>query len=249
MKIIQTRFLKNILTSVGLVLIFFNISGAQSRPIELNHGDSLFQARQYTQSFELYSILLKEKQQHSPAMLLKMAYIQEGLGHISMSLYYLNLYFMASHDEQALAKMEEIASKNRLEGYQPSDVSRVLTKLQQYSFHITSLLLSVSVCLFALIFYQKVRQHKKPLTPAFILVFFLALLFAYTHFSEYIKLGIVSEPFTYLMSGPSAGSSVIDVIDEGHQLKILGKTDVWIKVKWKDKEVFIKESSLLPVRL
>lgn len=247
MKIIQTRFLKNIITTALFGFIFIHAL-AQSHPIELKQADSLFHAKQYVQSFERYSALLKEKQ-HSPAMLLKMSYIQEGLGHTSLSLYYLNLYYLASHDEQALSKMEEIASKNGLEGYQSSDLNNFLNRLKQYSDQITLMLLSIIMFFFALIFYQKIKQHKKPIASAFVLVFFLALLFAHTHYNEYLKLGIVSESSTYLMSGPSAGSTVISIIDEGHQLKILGKTDVWVKVNWKDTEAFIKESSLLPVKL
>ncbi len=247
MKIIQTQFLKNILTTACFAILLYNVS-AQSHAIELKKADSLFQAKQYTQSFELYNTVLKGKG-YSSAMLLKMAYIQEGLGHTSMSLYYLHLYYLASHDEQALAKMEEIASKNRLEGYQATDFTTLLTRIQQYSFQITALLLTLIVFLFTLIFYQKVRQHKKPIFIAFLLMFSLGLLFVQIHFTDYMKVGIVSESSTYLMSGPSAGSSVVSIIDEGHQLKILGQTDVWIKVNWNDKEVYIKEDSLLPVNL
>jgi len=247
MKIIQTRFLKKILISALLGLIFINAPG-QSHPIALKKADSLFQAKLYTQSFEHYSSLLKEKY-YSPAMLLKMAYCQEGLGHTSMSLYYLNLYYLASYDEQALGKMEEIATKNRLEGYQLSDFSNLFTLLLQYSFQITVMLLSLILFFFALAFYQKFKQQKRPFLPALGMVFFLALLFAHNQINDYLKVGIVSESSTYLMSGPSAGSSVIDIIDQGHQLKILGQQDVWVKVTWKEKEVFIKESALLPVQL
>lgn len=248
MKIIQTPFLKNILSSAILALSLYNNVCAQSPTVELKKADSLFQVKQYTQSFELYAAVLKEKQ-YSPAMLLKMAYIQEGLGRTSMSLYYLDLYYLASHDKQALAKMEEIAIKNKLEGYQPSDVKTLIMQIQQYSLQITATLLSVSLFLFALIFYQKIRQQKKPFVPAFFLVFSLALLFMQIHFTEYTKVGIVSESSTYLMSDPSAGSTVVGIIEDGHQLKILGQTDVWVKVNWKDEVVFIKESSLLPVKL
>ncbi|MBK5279000.1 MAG: SH3 domain-containing protein [Bacteroidia bacterium] len=247
MKIIQTRFLKKIVTCVMFVLISMNVV-AQPHSTKLKRADSLFQARQYTQSYELYASLLKEKQ-YSSAMLLKMAYSQEGLGHTSMSLYYLKLYYMVSHDEQALGKMEEIAAKNRLDGYQLTDFNKLVTLLQQYSFQITSVLLSVVLFLFTLIIYQNVKQQKKPLMAAIALVFFLALLFANNHYGDYVKVGIVTQSSTYLMSGPSAGASVVGIINEGHQLKILGQTDVWIKVNWRDEEVYIKESSLLPINL
>jgi len=246
MKIIQTRFLKNILTLAGFAL-YINVS-AQSHTMELKKADSLFQAKQYTQSFEHYATLLRDKQ-YSPAMLLKMAYIQEGLAHVSMSLYYLHLYYLASQDEQALEKMEEIAVKNRLEGYQSSDFNTLLTKLQHYSFQITALLLAIIMFFFTMIFYQKTRLQKKPMFAAFVLMLFLGALFIQLHFTDYLKVGIVSESSTYLMSGPSGGANVVAIVDEGHQLKILGKTDVWVRVNWNEKEAFIKESSLLPVHL
>ena len=43
-------------------------------------------------------------------MLLKMAYIQEGLNHVGQALYYLNLYYLASKDKSVLGKMEELAN-------------------------------------------------------------------------------------------------------------------------------------------
>ena len=248
MKIIQTRFLKNILVTGILAVSIYNSVSGQSHVSDLKKADSLFQAKQYTQSFELYSTVLKEKQ-YSPAMLLKMAYIQEGLGHTSMSLYYLHLYYKASSDEQALAKMEEVASKNNLEGYHSSDFNPLITKLQEYSFQLSATLFTLVVFFFVFTFYQKVRQHKKPVAMAFVTMFFLGLLFAQQHVTEFLRVGIVSESSTYLMSGPSAGSTVIGIIGEGHQLKILGQTDVWIKVNWNDQEVFIKENALLPVNL
>jgi uncharacterized protein YgiM (DUF1202 family) len=61
--------------------------------------------------------------------------------------------------------------------------------------------------------------------------------------------GIVGEPNTYLMDGPSAGASVIAVIDEGHLVEIVGKVDVWYEISWNGNRAFIKENSLLPVRL
>ncbi len=247
MKILQTQILKNIVSTAGFLLLLYS-ANAQSHVQHLKKADSLFQAKQYTQSFEIYSALLKEKQ-YSPAMLLKMAFIQEGLGHVSQSLYYLDLYYLISHDEQALGKMEEIAVKNRLEGYQPTDVGSLLARLQRYSFQMMAGLLATVIFFFALTLYQKVRQHKRPIAPAFLLLFFSALLFFQAHLGDYTKMGIVSQSSTYLMSGPSAGSSVVGIIGEGHQLKILGQTDVWVKVNWKDQEVFIKENFLQSVTL
>ena len=41
----------------------------------------------------------------------------------------------------------------------------------------------------------------------------------------------------------------MSVVGEGHKFEIVGKVDVWYKVKWNDNTVFVKDHSLLPVRL
>jgi hypothetical protein len=116
----QTKILK-----ILPILLFPLFCLGQNTRQKIKHADSLYRAKQYTQSYTIYQSLLAQNQ-YSPAMLLKMAYIQEGLGHQGLCLYYLNLYQNASDDHQATTKMEELANKHRLEGYQSSDSSRAL---------------------------------------------------------------------------------------------------------------------------
>ena len=214
----------------------------------LQKADSLYGVKQYTQAFDLYQTLFENKS-YSPAMLLKMAYIQEGLGHLGESLYYLNLYFLASDDAQALKKMEELAEKNNLEGYKTSESLRVLAWLQQQYSTIAWMIASVCVFLMALMFYQRVKLKSRQSLTGTAFVLAVALLFLHINFSLKSENGIVALPQTYLMSGPSAGSSVIAIVGEGHQVEIKGKQDVWLRVSWKDREVFVKEFAVKPVRL
>ena len=51
------------------------------------------------------------------------------------------------------------------------------------------------------------------------------------------------------MDGPSAGASVISVVNEGHRVEVVGKTDVWYKVRWGEDEVFVRDHSLLTAGL
>jgi hypothetical protein len=239
MKNIQPHNLKILFLLVFAVMQAFS---AHCQP-SVKRPDSLFQAKQYTQSFDLYKDIF-ERGWVSPAMLLRMAYIQEGLGHVSKSIYYLQLYHQAANDEQALKKIEELAAKNKLEGYQTSQQSFVRIALGKYNLQITGALAAFIIFFLALLIVQR-RRHIKPIGPAFGLLTFLALLFVQTNFSGAPQQGIVSQSQTYLMSGPSAGSSVVDIIGEGHQLKITGKKDVWLKVDWRDKEVYVKEDKLM----
>lgn len=235
----------------GLVLIVCISQPVLAQPSNnplLERADSLFLQKRYTQSFEIYNNLF-ESQRYSPAMLLKMAYIQEGLNRISQSAYYLNLYYLATQDESALTKLEELADKYRLEGYTPSQMDRVMSLYNQYNSLITLCLISVVIFLITLISIQRLRFHTKPYAAWSILMVVTFIFLVHFNFTEGYSKAIISNNNTYLMDGPSAGSSVITVVRDGHRVQVLGKEDVWLRVQWGDGEAYIKETNLLPVKL
>ncbi len=217
-------------------------------PSLLTKADSLYAAKQYTQAFERYEVIFSSGH-YSPAMLLRMAYIQEGLGHLGESLYYINLYFLASNDTQALKKMEELAEKNKLEGYQNSDSKKLQAFVQEQFTTITLFLTTAALLMLAIIYYVRTRRNTRPTFSATVLAFIVVLLFIHINFNPTQDRGIVASPQTYLMSGPSAASSLVAIIGEGHQLEIKGKKDVWLRVQWKDREAYVKEFLLKPVKL
>ena len=223
-------------------------SVALAKEEALAKADSLYSAKQYTQAFELYNALYQSGN-YSPAMLLKMAYIHEGLGHLGESLFYLNLYYLASDDQQALKKMEEMAEKNHLEGYEVSETARAFAWLQEQYTSLALILASLNILLLALIFYQRKKKKTTPMFAATLLLLLTVILTIHVNFTKEARRGIVAQSQTYLMSGPSAGSSVVAIVGEGHQLTIQGQQDVWLKVSWKDQEVYVKEFLIRPVRL
>jgi hypothetical protein len=195
----------------------------------------------------LYKEVLAEHK-YSESMLLKMAFIQEGLGKLSESLYYLNLYYLSSDDEQAQAKMSDLATKHRLQGYKPDQTKQFYILLRKNSDTIIKVLAGVIAFFFALLIYQKKRQ-KSPMPVAITLLALIALLFLHVNFSKESSSGIVHKNSTYLMSGPSAGSSVINIVDAGHLLDILDKKDVWLHVKWMNEDAYLKEDQVLMIQL
>ncbi len=215
--------------------------------LKIKDADSLFAQKMYTQSFEIYKAIFDQKM-YSQAMLLKMAFIQEGLGHLSQSMYYLNLYYLASDDEQALVKMEKVASENRLSGYEGNqmDLSHML---QENFVSISQVLMGLTVFFFSLMIYQKRISDKRPYILGISALVTIGLLFLHINFSDTLSKGIVANDATYVMSGPSAGSSVLSIINEGHQLEILDRKDVWLKVKWREGEAYIKDDQLLKIEL
>lgn len=212
----------------------------------LSKADSMYIKKQYTQSFEIYQSL-HQQGYYTPAMLLKMAYIQEGLGSTGLSLYNLNLYYLASGDTQVLNKLEELASKNRLEGYGHSETTRFLFNLKKYRLKI-SISLAVITLFLIVLQYKQSKKDTKPLALGVVTALFIVLLAIQVNLSYDYPEAIVTDS-AYLMSGPSAGANVVALIKEGHKLKISGKKDIWLKVEWLDKESYVKENQVVRVAL
>lgn len=212
----------------------------------LQEADSLFQEQHYTKAYQAYDQIL-ESGKASPGMLLRMAYIQESLGNVPTTLYLLNVYYQQTLDEEALGKMEKLAKTEKLRGYEPSDAELFSRFFRQHRNAITIGLMIFSGLLFLLVLYRKVRLGKKPVWEGVMLVLLLGGLYYFTNLSLTDQKAIVARDYVYLMSGPSAGSSAVDVIRKGHRLKVLGREDIWYKVEWKDKVLYVKETALKQV--
>jgi len=241
MKYLQTPFQKFLLFFFAFL---FSLSAvAQS---ELKQADSLFQIKQYTQSLEIYQSLLSAKK-YSPAMLLKMAYINEGLGKPSESLYYLKLYQLATTDNQVQKKTEELAAKFNMIGYAQDETDQTAHWVSKNS-NVIRLALALILFLLAVAIFFLRRKEKKVWAPLIVLIIAASFLFYINniHASSYV---IVSNDRTYLMNGPSAGAPVTAIVGEGNLIKLLGEEDVWLKVQWSGETAFVKKSAVKEIAL
>lgn len=228
-----------------LVLVGFLQSpaaDAQSYDFRLKMADSLFYQRKYTQSLELYKGIFDEKA-YSPAMLLKMAYVEEGLGHTAMSLYYLNSYYQLTRNEKALEKMEETATAFQLRGYEITPLDRFLMFLKIYRLPVI-VFLAFGTFLFGISAFRTKGKDMQWFVVVVQFVFAAALLF-FINIDLTQNSGIISKSPVYVMSGPSSGSKVVAIIGDGHRLDVEGTKDVWVKITWEGKDGWVKESTLL----
>jgi hypothetical protein len=248
MKIMQWRGLKILLLTAISILYCSISSHAQSSGYRLKTADSLFLAKRYTQSFELYESILKQDE-YSSAMLLKMAFIQEGLDHIGQAMYYLNLYYIASRDKTALDKMEELATKYNLAGYKTSDADRILSFYHDHYLKISIGLSAILILMLSILFYTRVRLKQRPvLSIIFMGVFVLAFSYHLIR-GDKVASAIITSQRAYLMEGPSAGASVIQVVGDGNRVEVVGKKDVWLKIRWDNVTGYVKENHLQKVEL
>lgn len=245
MKNIQTSILKILGVAVLLAGV---INGHAQTPAELlQKADSLFIKKQFTQSFEVYQ-RVHNRGQYSPAMFLKMAFIQEGLNKPGLALYYLNLYYLASGDDQTLVKMEELAAKNKLYGYEYTPTVQARELLTRYRPFAAASIAAIILLLMTIGVYQT-RIGTRPVVVTVLAIFGLVFLGLFVNFSAPQQTAIIAGNNTFVMNGPSSGASVVGLLTEGHKVQIKDKKDVWLKVYWADKFAYVRQSQVMEVTL
>jgi hypothetical protein len=247
MKIYQKQVLK-IVVAIAAFLTVHSSSFSQMFEYRLKMADSLYVKKQYTQSLELYRQIF-DQHSYSPAMLLKMAYIEEGLGQNPMALYYINLYYEITHDQTALHKMDDMATKYNLTGYALTQADHTRAFINENKTAITTALSAVCLVLLSLMIYTLKRKKIRPYVSFSFFILSVIILFSFVNFNFAPLNGITKNAPAYLMSGPSPGAKVIGIINEGNRLPIQGRHDVWVKVKWHDGYAYLKENQVLEVKL
>ncbi|HBH23438.1 MAG TPA: hypothetical protein DDY13_08445 [Cytophagales bacterium] len=212
-------------------------------------ADSLFQARKYTQSFDLYHDILHKHSAYSPAMLIKMAFIKEGLSDYPSALYYLNLYYQVSAQKKVLEKMEKLAETHGLSGYNYDDLEYFQFVYKKNKWIIVTALAAIALGLMVWTIIEKRKTQKVNGSLSIFVVVFLTLAFVMLNFSPQKPKGIIQSPVTHIMEGPSIGAEVIDVIKGGHRVNINDRKDIWVEIEWKNNRAYVHKNHLKEVRL
>ncbi|MEQ9402837.1 MAG: hypothetical protein RIM99_04565 [Cyclobacteriaceae bacterium] len=215
---------------------------AKSDVKKISQADSLFDQQKYTEAFDVYETIFLSGQA-SASMLLRMAFIKDGLGNYVDALYYLDLYYKKSADKSVVVKIEELSSEKNLSGYQydDSDFFRAVLHKHQQEFQLV--LLALTILLTAYIF-RKRKQNERPVTATvFQLILLVSLIFVSNNLFEEKK-GIISQNSTLLRSGPSAGADPVELVGKGHKVDIIDRTLVWTKIRWNGEDVYVRNGKI-----
>jgi len=223
------------------ILFWCAIVDVNAQNLLLSKADSLFTQQKYTEALHLYQDIYSSGQA-SPAMLLKMAFIQDALDNYAEALFYLDQYYRLSADRNVVRKIEELAEAKSLRGYRYGDTHYFLALLDKYRTQFILLLLAITVLLLAYII-KKAKQGEKPVATGIIQVMVMAIIFAINNFNTSPQ-GIIMASNTLLRAGPSAGAEPIEILSRGHKVKVLGQDEVWAKVLWDGQEVYVRKGRL-----
>lgn len=223
-------------------ITFLQSFNCQADINKLNKADSLFSNQAYQEAYVIYEDLLQNEDAHSPAMLLKMAFIAEGTGDFSKASFYLAKYYDENPNPRVITKIKTLTEQNTLVGYELTDRDRFLKFLTDVQSELTAVfafLLIVSLIL--LMVYNKNVIRPKYYLPT---IFLLVLVFVANNFLSGPKTGIVTGSPTLVMDKPTAGGKLIKVVDPGHRVVIKSSKDIWYEVKWGDRKAYVKKESV-----
>ncbi len=227
-----------------ITISFSNTSSAKNSP--LVQADSLFRVNQRTEAIAAYRSIL-DNGSFSPALFLKLAYMQETSGDISGALVTLNTLYKINPDPDIHLKMEELALINNLSGYQYTDSQYFNTLYQKYYYYILLSALIVSGFYFAHLNLKKVKGNNLGMRPL-LFICILLVLFYIVNFNIQPLHAVIVNKNTLIMSAPSPGSDLLEITGSGHRVSLIDQTDIWYQVEFNDKTGYIKASDLYIIR-
>ncbi len=243
----QNTDIKKIVQILLFLLPLSAVSADNERDM-LYKGDSLFALGGYTQALGIYEELYKTHRVFSPAMLVKMAYVYEGLGDATMSLYMLNKYYLRNPDHEVLQKMASLAQKNNLPGYEYKEKNFLITYYKQYEEEILRVVLIVLMAMFMLGLINRIRGNYP--TPGFLLFYFILAASAFlVHFRGIDeRYGIVVREDTRAYEQPASASAVKMNLPRGSRMIISDQQDKWFQVVLEEgQQVWVNMYCVQPV--
>lgn len=219
-------------------------SSATTPQVALHQADSLFKKKNYTEALFFYDSLFNQEKVYTPQMLTKLAFIEEGLGNYPKTLYYLN-YLHYWHPRQDIAtKMDELAAKHNLSGYTSSDIHLLYNYYSNYKAITISALITLTALLTALILFFKIRNKNTNQGLIVLTIVLIGGLFYLANFNPFPERAIVSKSNSLLMTEPSSASKLVDKVNEGNRVTVLGEKDDWYLIEYNDTTAFVKKGQL-----
>ncbi|EON75734.1 hypothetical protein ADIS_3766 [Lunatimonas lonarensis] len=232
---------RGIIVKLGVLFLgLFYSPVIQGAVLTLEKADSLFLTKQYKEALVIYEHLLYEEASYSPAMLLKMAFISEGMGDFGKATKYLSKYYDNNPNPKVITKIKSLTSQGTLYGYDVSDREKFFKFLIDVQAELTVLFVffAVLMLIFALIFRQKKAVFYAP-TMVFLLLGFLS-----NNFLRAPEMGIITGSPTLVMDSPTAAGNLIRKVDVGHRVRIEASVDSWYEVTWNNRKAYIRKDRL-----
>lgn len=232
--------------SLFLLIYFFYLFQPPSwASVQLykHKADSLFLAENYAQAAPYYEALHQVYDYSTPQTLIRLAFMKEGSGDYVGALYYLNLYYLQKPEKKVLHKIQELAKKNELIGYEFTDFEYLLFLYNHYYLYVVAFLILLSVVITVNIIRTRLQKGEMTYKPI-LLILLLLFSFFLINYSNFYKRAIICGDNTRLMTAASAASTPQYELKKGSRVAIKSKQDVWYEIIWNNEKLYVHEQNL-----
>ena len=210
----------------------------------LLRADSLFEAGQLASATVLYRAQVWRQRQVSPRVLLRLAYAEQQLGRPAAALLYLSMAQARQPRLSTWRQLVALATRQRLVGYPATWQQELRVQWQRYYYPGLQALLAGAVGGVIVLFWR--RRRAGPGWWA-ALAGYALLTGAYLELLRPATAALVARPGAALMAGPAAGAPWLSTATVGDRLLVLGRQDIWYRVRWQEREAFIRAADVLEV--
>jgi len=207
----------------------------------LHQADQAYSANHFDEALPLYQRLLEKDRLTSPRMLLRMALMEETQGKVPQTLYYLNLLYTLNPDDGVRTRMESLARQYQLEGYDMDEWDFFRKLLRRFSVHLFGVFSFFIALLVGLLWWRRYRGRPLRLLPLAIIVLLVLASLALNLNVRYGKAIVISGKAA-LMTDASAASPLKSLIPAGTRLTVIGESDAWMRVVYRDKQGFVSRN-------
>jgi tetratricopeptide (TPR) repeat protein len=240
----QAYYLKKIIFFFILNLTFTQLAKSQSDGEILKRADSLYKTENFNAAEVFFEQNIPKLKNPSNVLYLKLALIKEKKGDFLKTMYFLNKAYELSPNEKILAKLNEIAMNHNLKGYELSDFNFLILFYKQYSGFLVALLLILGIYIFVILLIKKYKNNWTPFNQKIFLIVYLIGIGFLLNLPDKYHQGIINHDGVLLRTEPSAAATIEVSIDKGNRLNVLGGNDIWLRVLWNDKFLYLKESDI-----
>ncbi|MES2518560.1 MAG: SH3 domain-containing protein [Bacteroidota bacterium] len=240
----QAYYLKKIIFFFIFNLSFIQLAKSQSDAKSLKKADSLYKVENFDAAEAIFEKNRPKLKNPSAHYFLKLAAIKEKKGDFLNTLYFLNKAFEQEPNQKIIVKLNEIANLHELQGYELNDFNFLILFYKQYSGFLVALLLILGIYIFVILFIKKYKSAYIPINQKIFLVVYLLGIGLLLNLPDKYHQGIINHDGVYLRSEPSSAAQVESVIDRGNRLNVIGGNDIWRRVIWNERFLYLKESDV-----
>ncbi len=229
----------------NLYVLLFSVFGlvSFSSHSQVFKGDSLFGNKKYIEALNQYNSVFQSGF-YSESMILKMAYINEGLGNNEEAIYYLSFLNREKPSADLQNKIEALAVENGYSGYAFNDLSVVQLWLKNN--YRTILMISLGVIgLCVLVFLVDIKYGKlyRQIMPLAVLAIVITVFFSSVKI--YSKQAVVVKENCMVYQEDSEFSAQLKKIKKGNLVTLLKSSNTWNLVQIEgEKEGYVKANKL-----